>query len=70
MDWPDARCHPGFQCRFSSIKFSLFEIGSAEALTSIAKGEIDGIGSSPHFVGKDAKGKIIGEQRWDKGIVT
>jgi acetate kinase len=50
----------------SSIKFSLFEIGSADALTSIAKGEIDGIGASPHFVGKNAKGKIIGEQRWDK----
>jgi acetate kinase len=50
----------------SSIKFSLFEIGSADALTSIAKGEIDGIGASPHFVGKDAEGKVIGEQRWDK----
>jgi acetate kinase len=46
----------------SSIKFGLFEIRSGVESTCVAKGEVDGIGTAPHFVAKDAKGAVIGEQ--------
>jgi acetate kinase len=54
----------------SSIKFGLFEIRSGVESTCVAKGEVDGIGTAPHFVAKDAKGTVIGEQYWDGGAKT
>ena len=46
----------------SSIKFGLFE--HDDVPQRIAGGEIEGIGTAPHFIARDAKGKIIGERRW------
>ncbi|HEV2677339.1 MAG TPA: acetate/propionate family kinase [Aliidongia sp.] len=46
----------------SSIKFGLFEI--TDTPHRIARGEIGGIGTAPHFVARDAGGAIIGERRW------
>jgi acetate kinase len=51
----------------SSLKFALYEIDSATLPTCIARGEIEGIGTSPHFVAKDAARAIIGERRWENG---
>jgi hypothetical protein len=49
----------------SSIKFALFEIQSGAASACVAKGEIDGIGTAPHFVAKDADGAASGIDRFD-----
>ena len=47
----------------SSIKFSLFaEAGIEPAL--VARGQIEGIDTSPHFIAQDATGQTVSEQRW------
>jgi acetate kinase len=48
----------------SSIKFSLFDVGSRTTPILVFKAEIDGIGSAPHFVARDLNGNVIAEQRW------
>lgn len=50
----------------SSIKFSLFEIGRAASPSSrlVSRGEVEGIGSMPHFVVCDPFGAILAERRW------
>jgi acetate kinase len=50
----------------SSLKFALFEVGDGGPhLTS--RGLIEGIGSAPHLVAKDASGAVLTERRWPKG---
>jgi acetate kinase len=50
----------------SSIKFSLFaEAGSKSAI--VARGQIEGIDTSPHFIAQDATGQSVSEQRWAQG---
>ena len=44
----------------SSLKFALFEIGASLALT--AKGEIENLDSTPHFVARDATGAKLIDQ--------
>jgi len=48
----------------SSIKFALDEIGAGDVVTTIAAGQIEGVGTAPHFIAKDAGGHILAEQRW------
>ncbi len=48
----------------SSIKFSLFEVSGLDRLTFAAKGEIEGIGSAPHFFARNAEGVALAERRW------
>ncbi len=48
----------------SSIKFSLFELGNGDWLKLAAKGEIEGIGSAPHFFASSAQGAVLAERRW------
>jgi acetate kinase len=48
----------------SSIKFSLFQCIGATELTLIYRGQVDGIGVTPKFVGKNAAGDIVEEQTW------
>ena len=43
----------------SSLKFALFEIGASLDLT--AKGEIENLDASPHFVAYDATGAKLAE---------
>ncbi len=50
----------------SSIKFSLFEVQSVDELVLASKGEVEGIGSAPHFVARDSKGKILSERNWTR----
>jgi acetate kinase len=45
----------------SSLKFALFKIGSSLAL--IAKGEIENLDTTPHFVASDATGAKLAETR-------
>ncbi len=46
----------------SSIKFSVFELGDASALTLAWKGEIDGLGVRPRFVASDGAGKTLADE--------
>lgn len=50
----------------SSIKFSLFEVGASVSRVSklVSRGEVEGIGSAPHFVVRDAAGVLLAEQHW------
>ena len=50
----------------SSIKFGLFEIGRQGP---IAHGEIEGIGTAPHFIARVDRGAVIGERRWPEASV-
>jgi acetate kinase len=50
----------------SSIKFSLFAAAGVEPAV-VARGQIDGINTSPHFLAQDAAGQTVGEQRWAPG---
>ncbi|MDR3511705.1 MAG: acetate/propionate family kinase [Caulobacteraceae bacterium] len=48
----------------SSIKFSLFEVAQADGLTLASHGEVEGIGSAPHFTACDPAGAVLADQRW------
>jgi acetate kinase len=51
----------------SSIKFSLFAMADGE-LALVARGQAEGLFTSPRFVAKDAAGAILGERSWDDGV--
>ena len=51
----------------SSIKFALFEIAAGGQLTADSRGQIEGIGSAPHFVARDAAGAVQQERRFSGG---
>ena len=52
----------------SSLKFALFAIEKGETAASpshrIASGELEGIGSHPHFVAHDAGGRVLVDETW------
>ena len=50
----------------SSIKFSLFARRGAD-LALVAGGQVEGLGTAPRFVAKDAAGSQVGEKRWPAG---
>ena len=51
----------------SSVKFSLFteDAGGAQM---VARGQAEGLFTSPRFVAKDASGKVLGEKQWGDGV--
>lgn len=55
-----------FNAGSSSIKFGLFEVNEAGSRSSrlVSRGEVEGIGSEPHFIARDPAGKTLAEQRW------
>ncbi|AMC36065.1 acetate/propionate family kinase [Janthinobacterium sp. B9-8] len=46
----------------SSLKFSLFEYEAASDLHLMTKGQVEGIGTAPHFVAKDHHNQILADQ--------
>ncbi len=48
----------------SSIKFALFKMGPGKRLEPAVRGEMEGIGTEPHFVAHDAAGIEIGQKGW------
>ncbi len=52
----------------SSLKFCVFERPEAEAWRIAAKGQIDGIGTSPGFKAKDGAGATVAEDRLDASV--
>ena len=51
----------------SSIKVALFEIGEDGELSQAFGGQIEGIGTAPHFKVRDPHGKILADQHWEEG---
>ena len=51
----------------SSLKFSLFA-ERGDSLEHVARGQAEGLYTSPRFIAKDAAGKVIGERSWDEGV--
>jgi acetate kinase len=50
----------------SSLKFALFELTEPDPLC-VLRGEIEGIGTAPHFVARGAAGAVLAERRWPAG---
>ena len=50
----------------SSFKFSLFADG-AQGLELVARGQAEGLYTSPRFIAKDGSGATIGENSWGEG---
>ena len=50
----------------SSLKFALFEVGEAEP-RCVLRGQMEGIGTAPHFTARDTGGSVVGERRWADG---
>jgi acetate kinase len=48
----------------SSLKFSLYVVEDSDALSLSADGQIEGIGTSPHFLARSADGQVHVDQRW------
>lgn len=48
----------------SSLKFSLFEIGLDRGLRLACEGQVEGIGTTPHFFAKGPGGAVLAEERW------
>lgn len=51
----------------SSLKFALFEVDAARQLSPVAKGQIEGIGTAPHFLARGRESAIVAERRWPAG---
>src|SRR5262245_17708589 len=51
----------------SSIKFSHFR-AKGDELALAFRGQIEGLFTSPHFIAKDAAGKLAGEKSWGDGV--
>ena len=49
----------------SSLKFSVYGIGDDDAPSLSAKGQVEGIGTSPRLAAEDAAGQILVDRRWD-----
>ncbi len=50
----------------SSLKFAVFEAGHADP-PPVSRGQIEGIGSAPHFLASAPDGAVLAERRWPAG---
>ncbi len=48
----------------SSIKFAVYEVADGEPVMRF-KGQVEGIGTAPHFVAKSAEGPLLAESYWE-----
>jgi acetate kinase len=51
----------------SSIKYAAYRQDDAAEPVLLGKGQIEGLGTAPHFVGKSQHGDLLGEKRWREG---
>jgi acetate kinase len=51
----------------TSMKLALFEMEEAGTLALLARGQLDGIGTMPHFVAHDPSGAMLAEKTWAHG---
>ncbi len=59
---PEPGCIAILNAGSSSIKFALYDDGKDGRL--LFRGQVEGIGVSPHLKATDAVGKVVAEQRW------
>ena len=54
----------------SSLKFSVYGIGEDDAPSLSAKGQVEGIGTSPRLAAEDAAGQMLVDRHWpdDRGL--
>src|SRR5262245_62988575 len=52
----------------SSLKFCVYGRGPSEAWRLEARGQIEGIGTSPHFSAKDGAGAVLADQGLDGAV--
>ena len=50
----------------SSLKFSLYA-AQGDALDLVARGQAEGLYTSPRFAAKGVDGRLLGERKWDEG---
>lgn len=48
----------------SSIKFALYDMAANGSQRRLSHGQIEGIGSAPHLIARDAAGATLTEHRW------
>ena len=48
----------------SSLKFSVYRTGEDGRPGLSAKGQVEGIGTSPHLIAEDAQGQTLVDRRW------
>ena len=48
----------------SSLKFSVYRVEDGARLSPSADGQIEGIGTSPHFLARGADGRALVDERW------
>jgi acetate kinase len=46
----------------SSIKFSVYALGEDDRLSQDSKGQVEGIGTKPHFVARDVAGAALRDE--------
>lgn len=51
----------------SSIKFALFGIEPGRDPSLVNHGQIEGLGTAPHFLARDTAGTVLAERRWSEG---
>jgi acetate kinase len=49
----------------SSIKFALYEVVDNQPVETV-KGQVEGIGTAPHFVAKNPAGALLAESYWER----
>jgi len=54
----------------SSIKFALFEVVPDAEPAPLNHGQIEGLGTAPHFLAQGRDGAVLAERRWDGADVT
>jgi acetate kinase len=51
----------------SSLKLAVFEVARDGALTRMATGQLEGVGTAPHFAAHAPDGTVLAECRWTHG---
>ena len=54
----------------SSIKFQLFERSPGGELGLEFKGQMEGIGTKPHLLAKDAQGQVLVDDSYERGQIA
>jgi acetate kinase len=49
----------------TSVKFAAYQGDHADSLDLICRGQVEGIGSTPKFSAKNAKGQVVDTRAWD-----
>ncbi len=50
----------------TSVKFAVYQCGDVSSPVLVCRGQVEGIGSHPSFVAKDAKGKPMDAHDWEE----